>query len=129
MLLSQLAHEIDDAVGRFGEIVVAIGAINGAWRSFSGLRLGKAQEEAFAVLSAGDVAYFRAPQVSSADLRKMIEGFIGDHGDMAVAVADHGMLHTLVDLNVDTDVDETGEDVSVMIVQAYVVKAYPKLAP
>ena len=129
MLLSQLAGEIEDAAGRFGEIAVAIGAINGAWRSFSGLSLGKEAGEVVAVLSASDVAYFRAPPVSSDDLRKQIEEFIADHGDMAVSVADRGMLHTLVDLNVDTDLDDAGEDVSVMIVQAYIMKASPKTAP
>lgn len=129
MLLSQLAREIDDAADRFGEIAVAIGAINGTWRSFSGLGLGKGAEKAVAVLSAGDVAYFRAPPVSSADLRRLIEDFIADHGDMAVAVADRGMLQTFIDLNVDADVDDAGDDVSVMIVQAYVMKASPKTAP
>ncbi len=126
MLLSQLEREIEDAAERFGEIAVAIGAINGRWRSFSSLSLG---DEAVAVLSTGDVAYFRAPPVSSTDLRRLIEDFITDHGDMVVAVADQGMLHTFIDLNVDTDVDDAGDDVPVMIVQAYVMKASPKMDP
>lgn len=129
MLLSQLAREIEEAATRFGEIAVAIGAINGTWLSLSGASRGNHAGEAVAVLSCGDRAYFRAPPVSSTDLRKLIEDFIADHGDMGVAVDDRGVLHTFIDLNVDTDVDDAGDDISVMIIQAYVMKASPKTAP
>jgi hypothetical protein len=127
--LSQLAREIEEAAARFGEIAVAVGAINGTWLSLSGVSLHTEADEPVAVLSCGDGAFFRAPPVTSADLRGMIENFIADHGDMAVAVADRVGLHTFIDINVDTDVDDAGDDISVMIVQAYVMKASPKLVP
>lgn len=129
MLLSKIAREIDEDAARFGEMVVAIGAINGTWRSLSGLSLATRADQPVAVLSAGEVAYFRAPPVSSSELRGLIEDFIADHGDMEVAVADQGGLHTFIDLNVDTDVGDAGDDVSVMIVQAYVMKPSLKVVP
>jgi hypothetical protein len=127
--LSQLTREIEEAAAQFGEVAVAIGAINGTWLSLSDVSLHREADEAVAVLSCGDRAYFRAPPVTSADLRRLIDNFIAEHGDMAVAVADRAGLHAFVDLNVDTDVDEAGDDVSVMIVQAYVMKPSLKAAP
>jgi hypothetical protein len=127
MLLSKLAGEIDAAAERFGEITVAIGTITGSWMAFSGISLGTEAGEAAAVLTAREIAYFRAPPVSSTELRKLIADFLADHGDMPVAIADRGMQNTFIDLNVDTDVDDAGDDVSVMVVQAYVMKASPKM--
>lgn len=127
MLLSRLLQEIDGAVGRFGELVVAVGAINGTWRALNGIgRLGR-KDDTVAFLAAGDVAYFRTDPISAADLRNWIETYIAENGDMKVGVVEGGHFHDFIDLNVDQDVGEDGEDVNVMVVQAYVVK--PSLTP
>jgi hypothetical protein len=128
MLLSGLCQEIDEVSGRFGRMVVAIGAINGTWRSFAGLGLAKLDDEAVAYLAAGDVSYCRMDPVLAADVRRYLEDFIHENGDLKVAVFEGGRLHDFIDVNVDQEIGEDGEDVNVMIVQAYVMKASPKTA-
>jgi hypothetical protein len=66
--------------------------------------------------------------VSAADFRRYLEDFIHENGDLKVAVFEGGRLHDFIDVNVDQEIGEDGEDVNVMIVQAYVMKASPKTA-
>jgi hypothetical protein len=104
-------------------MVVAVGAVNGTWRSFTGLGMVRQGDEAVAFLSAGAGSYFRADPIVPSDLRGAIATFIHENGDMKVAVFEGGHLHEHVDLNVDQDVGDDGDDINVMIVQAYVMKA------
>lgn len=121
MLLSDLSREIDDASSRFGQTIIAVGIPSGSWKRFGGIGLARQGSDAVAFLSIGEGRYWDDAMPTEA-FQAHIETFIAENGDMTLAVFEGGVLHTHLDLNVDQDVGENGEDINVAIVQAYVVK-------
>lgn len=121
MLLSDLSREIGNAAHRFGEMILAVGAPNGSWKRFGGIGSLRQGDEAVAFISIGEGRYWDEP-LTAVEFRSYIETFIAENGDMTLAVFEGGVLHQHLDLNVDQDVGENGEDVNVAIVQSYVVK-------
>jgi len=121
MKLSDLCRNLDEVSERFGDMILAVGAPNGAWKPFGLLRLGTSNGEAVACLSVGAGRHYEhAPTV--ADIRLQFEDFRLENGDLKVGVMIDDMIHDLLDLNVDQDVDSNGDEVNVAIIQAYLLK-------
>jgi hypothetical protein len=125
MMLSDLSRQFEEASARFGGMIVAIGAPNGRWARFGGIEHVLQGDEELAVLSLGD-GRFDDGATPHAAVCGWVDEFLEEHGDMKVAIFEGGVLHQHVDLNVETEIDEDGQDVAVAVIQAYVRKASPR---
>ncbi|NTF16927.1 hypothetical protein G6L37_00610 [Agrobacterium rubi] len=122
MLLSEMGLEIDIAADRFGDMIFAVGIPNGSWKRFGSISVLSQGEMSLACLEIADGRYYE-DVLPASTFRQCIHDFLEEHGDMPVAVMEGDVLHTHVDLNVDQDVGDDGNDVNVAILQAYIRKA------
>lgn len=128
MLISKFLARLDDSLAymKADDIIVAISPPNGAWKLFAGIVLGNDDGTPVAVLSVGEGRY-SSGDMSTTHLAATLRNFIQDHGDLEMAVDYDGHLHSRIDLNIDSDVDDDGyPSVMVAIIQAYIVKAAPR---
>lgn len=121
MQLSGLCRELEECIGRFGDVPMSIGAVTGAWRSMAGLEEAVVEGERYAAFAAGGKSY-RDGGLRAQGLLEQARDFLERHGDLQAGVSQDGILHTFVQLDVDDDIDDDGYPVSVAILQAYVVK-------
>jgi hypothetical protein len=128
MRLSDLVSRLDDAMAwvcdRTGsdDIVVAVSSPDSRRRAFSGISSVPDVDGDIAVVSFIDGDYGEAG-MTTVKLRALIMDFMGDHGDLEVAIRHDRELFRRVDVNVDQETDDYGDPVGwVAIVQAYFLK-------
>lgn len=121
MLLSGLCRELEECIGRFGNIPLSVGAVNGAWLALTGIEEVRFEGADYATLVAGPTSYRNSDLLAKAFL-ETARDFLKEKSDIQAAVYHDGVLHTFIHLDVDSDIDRDGYPFSVAVFQAYIAK-------
>lgn len=121
MSVSDLIRELEASIARFGDLMLAVGATNGAWKAFDGLDHLTHEEMEVCSVTFKDERYDRS-SVAVSELLDLLRSYRAEIGNMQVVVVADNVMHSRLDLNVDQDVGPDGEEINVAIIQAYVVK-------